>query len=87
MMSEHQRTLFTIPSSTKDPAAIFTNNDLFMHPDIELVLRRYLIETSAAGIAFDLDYGKPVPRNSCGCGCRPGQQPVLDILPVLPRNS
>ena len=61
----------------QDPSAIFANDDLLVHADIELVLWRDLIEASAAGIPFDLHDGKAV------AGIFPDplvcdQQPVLD---------
>jgi hypothetical protein len=45
----------------QDPAAILTNNDLFMGADIKLSLWRDLIKTSAAGITLDRYYSQTIP--------------------------
>ena len=36
----------------QDSSAIFANNYFFMHPDIQLVLRRDFIKTTSTGIPF-----------------------------------
>jgi hypothetical protein len=53
-----------------------------MHPDIELVLGRYFVETTAAGIPFNLNDGKSVPGILANAGVG-GKQAFFNELAVL----
>jgi hypothetical protein len=45
----------------KDPTTVFTHDDFFMHPDIQLVLGRNFIETTSTSIALNLNHCQSVP--------------------------
>src|SRR5690606_7055940 len=66
----------------QDAAAVLTNDDLLVLPDLRLALGRYLVEASAAGITFDADHSQAVAVGLADLFVG-GQQTGIHILPGL----